>query len=81
MKIEEAKMKNGTGKKLSEKLSAVLDRMDEVNLSYEKINEVIDTEYLKIQQMLNPDNEIEVQKELDHHFCDFLKSKISQYQN
>jgi Ca2+-binding EF-hand superfamily protein len=37
----EAKMENGTRKKLSEKLSFIFDNMDEVNSSYLKIEDVI----------------------------------------
>lgn len=61
-----------TGKKLSEKISIALERMDEMNPSYSKIEEVIEAEYQRIQKKLNPEQEIDIQKELNHHFRDFL---------
>ena len=69
-------MENRTGKKLSENLSNVFDRMDEANPSYIKIKKVIETEYLTIQQKLNPESDEDVGKELDHHFCDFVLNTL-----
>ena len=69
-------MENGTGKKLSENLSNVFDRMDEANPSYIKIKKVIETEYLVIQHKLNLENDEDIGKELHHHFYDFVLNTL-----
>ena len=74
-------MENGIGKKLSENLSNVFDHMDEANPSYIKIKKVIKTEYLKIQQKLNPENDEDISKELQHHFYDFVLNTLKSLKN
>lgn len=61
-------MKNGAGQKLSERVSSVLDRMDEVNSSYANIEKVIKDEFITIHNKLNPEREEEITREINHHF-------------
>ena len=68
-------------KKLSERLSAVLDQIDTVKPSYNNIKKVIDCEYKEIQKTLNPDRNSDVTKELNHHFCDFIQNLLTKYKN
>lgn len=65
-------MENGTGKKLSEKLSAVFDRLELIDNSLREIEKAIEAEYLQIQIKINPDNDPEIKREIDHHFSNFI---------
>ncbi len=67
--------------KLSKQLSAVLDQMDDMKPSYIKIKKVIEAEYQNIQHQLNPENNTDITKELNHHFCDFIQNLLRQYRS
>ena len=67
--------------KLSKQLSAVLDQMDDMKPSYIKIKKAIEAEYQNIQHQLNPENNTDITKELNHHFCDFIQNLLRQYRS
>jgi len=67
--------------KLSKQLSAVLDQMDAMKPSYIKIKKAIEAEYQNIQHQLNPENNTDITKELNHHFCDFIQNLLRQYRS
>lgn len=63
-------------KKISEKLSATFDNMDEIDASYLKIEAVIIKEHKTIQKKLNADNDEEVSREINHYLSGCINNLL-----
>lgn len=69
-------MQNGKGKKISEKLSATFDSMDEINSAYLRMEAIIIQEHNAIQDKLNPDNDEEVSREINHYLSGCINNLL-----
>lgn len=73
-------MQSGKGKKISEKLSATFDNMDAINSAYLKIETIIIEEHNALQKRLNPDNDNEVSREINHYLLSCIKKLFQNVQ-
>ncbi len=65
---------------LSQQLSGIFDHMDEINMSFKKIEAFIDQGYKNIEQSINPEKSRDVSKELQYHMENFLRKLAKDYE-
>lgn len=65
---------------LSQQLSGIFERMDEINMSFEKIEACIEQEYKNIEQSINPEKSRDVSKELQYYMANFLHTLAKDYE-
>lgn len=73
---------NQTPKKsLSKQLNEVFEHMEEIDISFKKIEVYIEQEYGRIERSINPEQNNDISKELKYYLANFLKQNSLKYDN
>jgi len=65
---------------LSEQLSEIFDHMDYMNSSFSRIEAYAKKKFDGIEKEINPNNDRDVSRELQHHMANFLRNLAKDYE-
>ena len=65
---------------LSEQLSEIFDHMDYIDSSFSRIEAYAKKKFDEIEKEINPNNDRDVSRELQHHMAHFLRNLAKDYE-
>lgn len=65
---------------LSEQLSEIFDHMDYINSSFSRIEAYAKKKFDEMEKEINPNNDCDVSRELQHHMANFLRNLANDFE-
>lgn len=65
---------------LSEQLSEIFDHMDYINSNFNRIEAYAKKKFDEIEKEINPNNDRDVSRELQHHMTNFLRNLANDFE-